>query len=120
MGKYKEIKEDIMEIKKDAPKMWRGLRSVFHKHKSTELIVGFIDNRYFEKDYVIRWAKLNIAPHILEDKIEKIKKETPYTLISSASDLFTEKEYKDYVLFESDELSGYETDTPTMFDILIQ
>lgn len=116
---YKTIKENIQEVAKDSKALIKKCENWHEQHKKQTFIVGIIDERYYLTGYIIRWAQVQISKILFDEYINKSKGSK--TVILSMRDIFTiEEDYQKYVKYETEELNGYEIDTPNSFDYLIQ
>jgi hypothetical protein len=116
MGKYKDAKEDLIELKKDISCLAKQGLNFGKENLPKQMILGLIDHRYFVNGYVIKWAAVRISNSKLEQLLtDRIKSNRT---IFTFRDLFLD-EYDKYIIFESDELNGFEDNTPEIFDTLI-
>jgi hypothetical protein len=108
---FEPTKEDFARAKQLLVNAWNW----FDERIAKELLIVFADKRYYITGYLISWGKIKISIKQLEElcSIER------YWAVG-LSDYLTEEEYKKYVLEDSGELNGYETDTPENFDIMIE
>lgn len=120
---YAQTKKNIIEFTQDAKKAFSVCFNWLSQYNKKEIIVGIIDERYQLTGYIIRWGRVKIAPKQWQKVWERYQKNPPVlSVLLSLHDLFTDDEYNKYVLYESNELHGFEDDTPEIeeFDWLIQ
>lgn len=87
----------------------------FANHKTVELTIAFIDERYSLTGYIISYGRLKIS----KEKLRQLCTTERHWVVG-LEDYLTKKEYKKYVIEDSGELNGYEIDTPENFDIIIK
>ena len=108
---FEPTAEDFARIKQHFVNAWKW----WDKQKAKELTIAFVDERYYMTGYLISWGKLKISQMQFEELCT-----TGRHWNVGLIDYLTEEEYKKYVLEDSGELSGYETDMPENFDIVVK
>lgn len=106
-------KQDIIDVVQSANSMLKIASSYIDKHRKQEFTIAIIDDRYKDNGYIISWGIVDISPVKLEKYLNSI---TYPNNIFYIHDIFDEKDVK----FETSELSGYEVDTPIIFDFKIK
>lgn len=110
-----DAKETYTQIKEQITKLFQEIENRFVKKQIT---IAFIDDRYYLTGYIISYCILSITSKELEDLLNEIATSRHWTV--DCKDCLTKEEYQKYVIYDSDELNGYETDVPTNFDIFIK
>ena len=108
---FEPTKEDFTRVKQHFVNAWNW----FDERRAKEFFIAFADERYYTAGYLTSWGRIKISRKQLEELCS-----TERHWVIGLSDYLTEKEYKKYVLEDSGELNGYETDTPENFDIIIK
>ena len=108
---FEPTTKDFTRVKSHFVKAWNW----FDERRKKELFIAFADERYYTNGHIVSWGRIKISRKQLEALCS-----TERDWVEGLSDYLTEQEYKQYVLEDSGELNGYETDTPENFDIIIK
>ena len=88
------------------------------KQQIKELIIAIIDDRYYINGYINRWGIIKCSENELQKSLSCITEYlTGFWQNPSISEIFNKTRIN--ILYENDELSDYETDTPDQFDFYI-
>lgn len=110
-----DTKQIYTRAKEQITKLFQGIENRVIKR---QIKIAFIDDRYNLTGYIISYCILSITSKELENLLNEIT--TSRHWLIGCSDCLTKKEYQKYVIYDSGELNGYETDAPVDFDIFIK
>lgn len=105
---------DLADCKKELKKFLPKIKQYWKNAIPRKYSIALVDDRYTITGYIIQWGIIKISLK----KLKRILKQHCKTTVNafSLTDIFNKK----FFSYLSDELTGYENDTPNTFDIHIE